>query len=193
MAVRTFEDSHGLTWEVFEVHRATQNPGAVSAGMERGWLAFVAGRRKRRLAPFPADWELASTPELERLCERARAAAPMPDVRRPEDRPRIRRRPESSAPAVEVTAPEPRPLAGRSASQGPVEDKVRAFAREARLSRWPAIEAMVRLKAQLGTEFPEPDSDARDLRLVRRWFVESYYFDKTPPTGAPRVQRDQSR
>jgi hypothetical protein len=59
-----------------------------------------------------------------------------------------------------------------------VEATVRAFAQQARTLGLPAIEAMMRLKALLLTAHPGPDSEARDKRQVRRWFVETYYFER---------------
>jgi hypothetical protein len=68
--------------------------------------------------------------------------------------------------------------------QSVVRDAVRSFAHEARASRLPAIEAMVSLKSMLAERFlkedstPETRADASDLRRVRRWFVEAFYFER---------------
>ena len=194
MAARTFEDSSGAVWEVFEVQRASQKPGAVSAGLEHGWLAFVHGDSKRRLAPFPPEWVDAPASELERLCAEARHA-PTPRYPAGTRRPRIRRlgegEPPPSAAALFMRSEEA--LAHDEASPpassgspprmpGPheeaVERAVRAFAQEARLRKLPAIDAMVELKGVLARQFTDPDSPARDRRLVRRWFVETYYFER---------------
>jgi len=164
MAARTFTDSAGLTWDVFEVHRASQRPGAVSPGLEQGWLAFACGENKRRLAPFPSTWESASDAELETLCESARRAGP---PRLPLDhlpRPRIRR---------SVLDAEPQQDAPLN-----VESTVRSFAHAARSRGLPAVSAMLELKTLLEQRHPEPDSLARDRQLVRRWFVEAYYFER---------------
>jgi hypothetical protein len=194
MAARTFEDSTGTMWEVFEVHRATEKPGAVSAGLEKGWLAFVSPAGKRRLAPFPPGWFTASPPELERLCAAARqAATPSPVAR--ERKPHIRRAKPTASPDSSAAQQGPR-SGGRSVvdktrhAGAPVElveatvagttpeEVTRAFARRARAEGVPAVEAMVRLKALLVVRFPGSESEARDLRSVRRWFVEAYYFDE---------------
>ncbi|MEO5816520.1 MAG: hypothetical protein ABIT20_14700 [Gemmatimonadaceae bacterium] len=169
MAARTFEDSAGTTWEVFEVHRASEAPRGVSAGLERGWLAFVSAAGKRRLAPYPPAWESAPVQELERLCESARRAKP-----------------------TQLSVSGPRLLAPRVVEatavsddrESLVRDVVRSFAHEARASRLPAIEAMVRLKTMLAVRFlgenadAATHADASDLRRVRRWFVEAYYFER---------------
>jgi hypothetical protein len=55
---------------------------------------------------------------------------------------------------------------------------VRRFAQLARTRRQPAVAAMVELKALLRETFPAPDSEARETRRVRRWFVEAYYFER---------------
>ena len=167
MAARTFTDSAGLTWDVFEVRRASQKAGAVSPGFENGWLAFASGEHKRRLAPVPASWETASDAELETLCESARHApvARFP-LERP-SRPRIRR---SSLDGDSAGDPSVAPTA--------VESTVRGFAHDARARGLPAVAAMLELKTLLQQRHPEPDSQARDRQLVRRWFVETYYFER---------------
>lgn len=164
MAARTFTDSAGLTWDVFEVHRASQKPGAVSPGLEQGWLAFASGENKRRLAPFPSTWESASDAELEALCQSARRAQPprFPLDRSP--RPRIR-------PSRLASAPESNALTS-------VEATVRSFAHAARARGLPAVAAMLELKALLLQRHPAADSEAGDRQLVRRWFVEAYYFER---------------
>ncbi|HET9683655.1 MAG TPA: hypothetical protein VFP15_06095 [Gemmatimonadaceae bacterium] len=166
MAARTFTDSAGLTWDVFEVHRASKKPGAVSAGLEEGWLAFACGEQKRRLAPFPPDWASLPDVDLAVLCEAARRApAPRYPLHEPL-RPRIRR---SVKPAVEAPA---------TALGDDVQTTVRDFAREARTRGLPAVAAMLELKTLLLERHPQADSEARDRKAVRRWFVEAYYFDR---------------
>jgi hypothetical protein len=183
--VRTFEDSRGVVWEVFEVHRTSQKAGAVSAGLEHGWLAFVSGESKRRLAPFPNDWRTIDAAELERLCGLARIAGTR-------GRDRSARHDASETTAVERSrGPRIRPHHARdgavdtevsigalATSANPVERTVREFAREARARRLAAVGAMVQLKAMLARVYPGNDSAARDVRAVRRWFVDSYYFER---------------
>jgi hypothetical protein len=169
MAARTFTDSAGLTWDVFEVRRASQKAGAVSAGLEHGWLAFASGEHKRRLAPFPTDWATSSAAELEALCESARhAPVPRFPLDRP-PRPRIRRSTLDAAGGHDATT---------TVAPTTVEATVRSFAHDARARGLPAVAAMLELKALLLRRHPEPDSQARDRQLVRRWFVEAYYFER---------------
>lgn len=167
MAARTFEDSRGAAWEVFEVRRASSNPNGVSAGLEAGWLTFVHGADRRRLAPFPHDWEQAPAGELERMCELARAAVSRDNLA-------------PHAPPAETDAPvrvvEEEALAAPVLPE--VEEAVRVFAHEARAAGLPAIAAMVRLKAMLLERFPGPEHAARDMTHVRRWFVDAYYFKR---------------
>ncbi len=200
VAARTFEDSAGVVWEVFEVRRTSQSALAVSPGLERGWLAFVCGPRKRRLAPFPADWQEADVAELERLCGAARpvrGGPPRPagaeggqtDAATPARRksaPRIRPVREPDGPPAEVELA----IVVTATSADPVERTVREFAHQARSRRLPAIEAMVQLKSLLARVYTDAASVARDLRSVRRWFVDSYYFDRNAP---PTEGTDQSR
>lgn len=186
------------------MQRSSHKAEAVSAGLEGGWLAFVCGPTKRRLAPFPAEWRTADVAELERLCGRARAARPtgatktavtgaattgaasVPDAASRPRVPRIRSphadRPYASAGELPINA--------TATSADAAEETVRAFAHQARLARLPAIEAMVQLKALLGRVYTDPSSAARDLRAVRRWFVEAYYFEREVP---PPDSSDQSR
>jgi hypothetical protein len=199
VSARTFEDSAGTVWEVFEVRRSSQNAQAVTAGLELGWLAFISSGQKRRLAPYPRDWQTAADAELERLCGSARIARPTgfgptrradrattdgtPRVRVPRIRPV--RTPEETAEMGEL------PIASSATSADSMEDTVRVFAHQARSRGLPAIEAMVRLKALLARVYADSGSAARDLRSIRRWFVEAYYFERdvNSPADAP----DQSR
>ena len=189
MPARTFQDSAGVVWEVFEVHRTSQKAGAVSAGLERGWLAFVSGESKRRLAPFPGDWESAESGELERLCGLARAARATGLTRRKSSGAESSDSPRSPVPRIRPSQHSKRPLPDGEAVIGasalgsePVERTVREFAHEARARRLPAVGAMVQLKSLLARVYPGADSAARDVRSVRRWFVEAYYFERDGET-----------
>jgi hypothetical protein len=156
----------------------------------------VSESEKRRLAPFPREWQTADRSELERLCGMARAArplgahggplnvaagAPVPNLV-----PRIRpaRASRTMASAGEL------PIAATASAADSVEHTVRTFAQQARAHHLPAIEAMVQLKGLLARTYTDPNSPARDRRAVRRWFVESYYFDSVAPS---RDAVDQSR
>jgi hypothetical protein len=184
MAARTFTDAAGRTWEVFEVHRASQKAGAVSPGLENGWLAFASGENKRRLAPIPAGWALATETELQALCESARHA---PKPRYPLDRPvrpRIRRTTTEDARGRVNDSAEQADLAAPAASAEPrtpasdVEHTVRSFAHDARGRKLPVVTAMLELKALLRLNHPELDFENRDRQVVRRWFVDTYYFQR---------------
>jgi hypothetical protein len=175
VASRSFEDSSGILWEVFEVKRTSEAPGGVSHGLEKGWLTFVSAQGKRRLAPFPTEWKEVEESELERLCASARTANP-PRFDGP--KPRIRT-PRIAVAEPPVSAPAPPP-----AETGLVRDVIRVFAQQARRDKTPAIEAMVRLKALLAERYGNEGlddatrSDLGDLRRIRRWFVEAYYFER---------------
>lgn len=166
MAARTFTDSAGLTWDVFEVHRATQKAGAVSPGLENGWLAFACGERKRRLAPYPPGWGESSDAELEVLCASAlQAPVPRFPLHR-KLRPRIR---------PSTTDGD---LASLDDSPASVEATVRDFGHTARARGLPVVPAMLELKTLLLERYPQAGSASRDNHLVRRWFVEAYYFER---------------
>ena len=188
VTARSFQDSRGVTWEVFEVHRSSEAPRGVSAGLEKGWLSFVSDAGKRRLAPIPDVWRNASDLELEQFCAQARVARP----------PRFNPQATSAVagrsfaePYKSVSAALPAQAAEAEApkiitkADDEVREMVRAFARDARLNKQPAIEAMVRLKALLHERHGGPDTApevravANDVARVRRWFVEAFYFDPT--------------
>ena len=167
MAARTFTDSAGKSWEVFEVHRTSQKVGAVSPGLENGWLAFVSGEDKRRLAPIPPEWATTTDAALEALCGSARRASPARYPAGRPLRPRLKRERQPSAAGAKP-----------SKESSIVESTVRDFAHEARARGLPAVAAMLELKALLDREHPQPDSEARNRHSVRRWFVEAFYFDR---------------
>lgn len=181
MPARTFEDSTGIMWEVFEVHRAPESPRGVSRGLEQGWLAFVGPEGKRRLAPYPTTWETASASELERLCQSARRAQAT-HFSPPDDEGKRTLHVITPSRGPRVVQPPERDVLAR---ESVVRTAVRDFAHEARGAKIPAIEAMVRLKSMLVEQFgaaevaQEIAEEARDMRLVRRWFVETYYFERT--------------
>jgi hypothetical protein len=175
VASRSFEDSSGVLWEVFEVRRTSEATGGVSHGLEKGWLAFASAEGKRRLAPFPAEWNMVDASELERLCATARTVKP---PRFNNAKPKIRTPRAASVPLPDPAPPEP------TGEGGLVRDVVRIFAQQARRDKTPAIEAMVRLKALLAERYEgvvldaSTQSDLGDLRRIRRWFVEAYYFER---------------
>lgn len=95
MAHRTFVDSRGVHWQVWDVmpdrtgrrrveRRLLSIPVArerrtgrerrvvVSPGLESGWLAFDSAIERRRLCPVPERWDEASDRELERYMSEAK-------------------------------------------------------------------------------------------------------------------------
>lgn len=65
MALRSFADSRGTTWDVWEVTsyavRDLESPAEEAAGNlvavpGAGWLCFQCAGEKRRLAPIPRLW-----------------------------------------------------------------------------------------------------------------------------------------
>lgn len=180
-------DSAGGVWEVYEVHRSSHHSLAVSPGLERGWLTFVGAEAKRRLAPYPAEWETLPPAALEQLCAKARDVGPAPPILEARGRgPRIVRSrttlestldtvPSDEAPSkAAAAAPAPRTVATSAAD---IEAAVRLFTHEARERGMQAIAAMMALKAMLTERFPDSPA-AHDIHRVRRWFVEAYYFER---------------
>lgn len=58
MPMRTFTDSSGTVWDVFEAHPggAGRTPSRVPESFRAGWLCFQSVNERRRLAPIPPDW-----------------------------------------------------------------------------------------------------------------------------------------
>jgi len=106
MSMRTFVDSSGNEWEVFDVvppaderrsreRRTTESLG--EASMDRrerdrrltvgdmahlstihdGWLCFERGADRRRLSPIPGDWRRCPDGALEEYCRSARPVRPL--------------------------------------------------------------------------------------------------------------------
>jgi hypothetical protein len=71
MAVREFQDEAGTSWRVWcitpeAIHPVTRAEDYLADCYQLGWLVFEAksGGQKRRLCPYPAEWESASQAEL---------------------------------------------------------------------------------------------------------------------------------
>lgn len=101
MAYRTFVDSGGREWEVWDViprgimlaaperrlvgdrrsapttkelieRRTALRRVAVSPGLEKGWLAFRSADERRRLCPIPEHWETLTDAQLDEQLAQAR-------------------------------------------------------------------------------------------------------------------------
>lgn len=78
MALRSFTDSQGLGWRVWNVvpqYTVARDEQTMTPGLHGGWLCFESGSEKRRLSPIPSDWEDAEPEQLERYCS---DASPVP-------------------------------------------------------------------------------------------------------------------
>ena len=77
MALREFRDARGVEWRVWATTPESAAPlrfGERALGeLEGGWLTFECADCRRRLAPFPADWDTLTDAELERWCSEAKA------------------------------------------------------------------------------------------------------------------------
>ena len=85
--MRTFRDSSGEHWTVFEVRR--QKPGDSTSGADlsylpsgynSGWLCFENHTAKKRLVRYPNNWREFSDTQLEELLGQA-APAPRASLR----------------------------------------------------------------------------------------------------------------
>lgn len=198
MGARSFRDSSGQLWDVFEVHRTAGGPHGVAHGFENGWLAFVSAGDKRRLAPFPAEWETRSDAELESLCVSARRAnpprfsgsargrldPPAPDagdtplsaVPRPDLPPPVTGEAEGAAAA----GSDPLSAGGDSAADERLRARVAAFARSARARHAPVATALLELRGVMSGALAAAESPEARRALegrLRRWFVDAFYFE----------------
>jgi len=73
--IREFADSAGVHWQVWSTVPAM---GGVAGSFRQGWLTFTSSLDRRRLAPIPPNWEMASEAELRRFVERAMPVRPTP-------------------------------------------------------------------------------------------------------------------
>jgi hypothetical protein len=73
--IRDFTDSAGVHWQVWSTVPAM---GGVAGSFRQGWLTFTSAADRRRLAPIPPNWEMASDAELRRYADRATPVRPTP-------------------------------------------------------------------------------------------------------------------
>lgn len=87
--MRTFRDSKGEQWTVFEVRRQIHADGAgaksgdlsyLPSGYSSGWLCFENHAAKRRLIRYPKNWRESSDTQLEKMLDEA-APAPRASLR----------------------------------------------------------------------------------------------------------------
>ena len=74
--MKTFRDSSGGQWTVFEVRRHI-NPKLPAVQPNRygdGWLCFESGTVKKRLVRYPRRWREFGDAELEKLLAQAQLA-----------------------------------------------------------------------------------------------------------------------
>ena len=83
MAVREFVDGEGKAWRVWcilpeSIHPITRAEDYLADCYQLGWLVFEAASadEKRRLCPFPRDWESANEAELRALLAHSEAVRP---------------------------------------------------------------------------------------------------------------------
>jgi hypothetical protein len=75
--MRTFRDSAGTDWTVFEVRRQVSTKGDWSYlpnGYTNGWLCFENASAKKRLVRFPERWREFTDTELGKLLGQAQPA-----------------------------------------------------------------------------------------------------------------------
>jgi hypothetical protein len=82
MAMRVFRDPDGREWQVWDVvpsrelESGSRRHHYLPPEMAEGWLCFEAADQKRRLTPFPADWEEKDDAFMHLLCRSAEPVTP---------------------------------------------------------------------------------------------------------------------
>jgi hypothetical protein len=71
MALRSFIDSAGRGWRVWNVVPQHGWDDTLTPGLGGGWLCFEHGDEKRRLSPIPGGWESAGADAMERYLHEA--------------------------------------------------------------------------------------------------------------------------
>lgn len=69
MAYREFLDSAQVLWRVWATYPSVGK--ILSKGFENGWLTFESSAERRRLAPFPPEWEALPDSTLRSLLKNA--------------------------------------------------------------------------------------------------------------------------
>ena len=68
MALRDIVDEHGTSWQVFDVHPASEHGATrLRETFVGGWLCFLSDKGRRRVAPIPDGWEDMNDQSLRRL------------------------------------------------------------------------------------------------------------------------------
>lgn len=83
MALRSFTDSQGQGWRVWNVvpqYDTARDEDTMTPGLQGGWLCFEKEGQKRRLSPIPDGWEAAEPEALERYCQAATPVARRQDA-----------------------------------------------------------------------------------------------------------------
>ena len=77
VAYREYVDDMGALWRVWDTHPVAANTlRTVSPNYAGGWLTFESETDRRRLAPIPAGWEVATRELMMHWCARAFQARP---------------------------------------------------------------------------------------------------------------------
>lgn len=77
MALREFDGPGGCRWKAWDVTAGQIHPKTRAEDYMRdlaeGWIVFerVDGEEKRRLCPYPDDWQSRSDGEVAQLCDQA--------------------------------------------------------------------------------------------------------------------------
>ncbi|HET7458673.1 MAG TPA: hypothetical protein VFJ74_13585, partial [Gemmatimonadaceae bacterium] len=72
----TFRDGDGIEWTVTEIAAsalaALPRASLRHPEFKDGWLLFQSNATRKRLAPYPKEWQALSAEELSQLCQEAR-------------------------------------------------------------------------------------------------------------------------
>ena len=75
MPERTFQDSSGTEWLVYDCAPAEGLKRGFAPELQTGWLCFQCATEKRRLVKFPKEWDRYTPRQLEMLLKEATVVA----------------------------------------------------------------------------------------------------------------------
>ena len=83
--MRRIRDDQGVDWTIYKVERTVRPMGKRAAGLlpanyVNGWLVFQSVTAKRRLAPYPHNWESLPDATLRSFLAAATPARPSGSV-----------------------------------------------------------------------------------------------------------------
>lgn len=187
---RTFTDSRGVSWQVFQVRLNRSPKLASTADVTDGWLTFCRDGEKRRLVPVPSDWATATPEALEIMRDLAlpvqRVSPRALRARTSAQRDVFDRRSVPRSPGASNASGDTQPDVVISSD---LRERIRAEAIWARESGCSAVQGTVNVRRLLAKVGATPESP--EYRASQRLFLDVYHHTldtgEDESSGAPTV------